>query len=263
MPSPFPGMDPYLEAQGRWADLRSTFIHIARNAIVARLPAEYVATIEERLYLVEVPGGQGPHFLPDVSITRVGPIPSPGRATPVGVATLEPVVVPFRLASRGEVRERRIEIRRQPGWEVVTVIEVLSPTNKVGDGRSKYLEKRLDLLGQLIHLVELDLLLNGARMPMGGPLPPGDYFATVACAENRPLCDVYGWTIRRNLPTIPIPLKSPDADVPLDLAAVFATAYEQGQFAKLVDYAAPLPFPLEPDDRSWAEGLAHASVRPR
>ena len=164
MPSPFPGMDPYLESQGHWADFHSTFIHVARNAIVARLPADYVARIEERLYLVDVPGGTGPHFIPDVTLARVGKTRPVRAAAPRGVATLEPVVLAYQPALRESVRERWIEIRRRPAWEVVAAIEVLSPTNKPtdGGGRSAYLEKRQGLLDRPVHLVELDLLLGGA-----------------------------------------------------------------------------------------------------
>ncbi|MBX6316783.1 MAG: DUF4058 family protein, partial [Isosphaeraceae bacterium] len=144
---------------------------------------------------------------------------------------------------------------------LVTVIEVLSPTNKTGSGREEYLEKRRELIDRPVNLVELDLLLGGRRLPMAEPLPPGDYYALVSRAERRPQAEVYAWTIRQPLPTIPIPLRPPDPDVPLDLAAIFATAYERGRYARSLDYGAPLTVPLAETDRLWAEGLARRAGR--
>ena len=139
---------------------------------------------------------------------------------------------------------------------LVTVIELLSPDNKkTGQGRDDYLVKRAILLTQAVHLVEIDLLLGGRRLPMGGALPAGNYYAFVARVENWPSCDVYAWNVRERLPTIPIPLRLPDPDVPLDLAPLAQTAYDHGRYRRTTDYAKALPLPLEPDERTWAEGL--------
>jgi hypothetical protein len=111
------------------------------------------------------------------------------------------------------------------------VIEILSPTNKAGEGFSKYLRKRRATIRQKVHLVEIDLLLGGERLPMAEPLPPGDYCAVVSRSEERPASSVYAWTIRDPLPSVLIPLKRPDPDATLDLAAHFATAYDRGRYA--------------------------------
>jgi hypothetical protein len=103
------------------------------------------------------------------------------------------------------------------------------------------------------------LLLAGRRPPMAAPLPPGDYYAFVARAGRRPDCDVYAWSIRRALPAIPIPLRPPDPDVLLDLAAVYATAHENGRNARRLDYAAPWPSPSPP---TTAPGPSPAPARP-
>jgi hypothetical protein len=143
----------------------------------------------------------------------------------------------------------------------VTVIEILSPTNKSGLGRGEYLHKRRQFLDQPVHLVEIDLLLRGLRLPMGAALPPGDYFALVSRLERRDTSDVYAWSVRRLLPTIPIPLAQPDPDVSLDLAMAVGRAYDQGRYARLVNYTAAVDLPLAPDDRAWVEDLAHAGAR--
>jgi len=159
-----------------------------------------------------------------------------------------------------EVPERWIEIKRLPDLALVTVIEILSPTNKSGLGRSQYLQKRRELLDQPVHLVEIDLLLRGQRLPMGGPLPPGDYYAFVSRVEKRDSSDVYAWSIRRPLPAIPIPLSPPDPDLSLDLAAVVARAYDQGRYHRLIRYAHPLDLPLCTEDQNWLRALVSPHV---
>ena len=109
-----------------------------------------------------------------------------------------------------EIRETYIEVRYRPDRKLVAVLELLSPTNKINFGIGEYLHKRMAILKQPVHLVELDLLVGGHRLPMERPLPPGDYFALIARSEHCPMADVYHWRVRNPLPHIPIPLKSPD-----------------------------------------------------
>jgi hypothetical protein len=165
------------------------------------------------------------------------------------------VAVPFPETHPEFIRQRRVEIRRLPELSLVTVIEVLSPDNKSGKGRGDYLAKRELLLEQAVHLVEIDLLLGGRRLPMGAALPSGDYYAFVARVERWPSCDVYAWTVRDRLPTIPIPLRLPDPDVSLDLAAPVHTAYDRGLYGRTTDYTVALPLPLDQESRAWAEGV--------
>ena len=134
-----------------------------------------------------------------------------------GVLTLEPVTIDLPVEELEEVRDLWIEIRHRPDRNLVTAIEVLSPTNKAGEGFRDYRSKRRKLIRQHVHLVELDLLIRGQRLPMKQELPPGDFFVFVSRAERRPKCDVYGWSVRQALPRIPIPLLAPDPDVVLDL----------------------------------------------
>ena len=108
----------------------------------------------------------------------------------------------------------------------MTVIEILSPTNKTGSVRIDYIKKRKQWIRQPVNVVEIDLLLGGHRLPVRGFLPTGDYYAFVSRSNRRPNCDVYAWSIRRELPAIPIPLSIPDPDVLLDLRAVFAQTYD-------------------------------------
>ena len=144
-----------------------------------------------------------------------------------------------------------------PDLELVTVVEILSPSNKSGSGRSEYLHKRDTLIDLTVNLVEIDLLLSGRPMPMGKDLPAGHYLSVVARAANRPDAEVYAWTIWHSLPQIPIPLQAPDADVLLDLDQAFDPTYRLGRFNLIVCHGSPLPatLPLIPADRAWAEHL--------
>ena len=173
---------------------------------------------------------------------------------------LEPVTIPLPAVEM-EVSDVWIEVRRRTGRSPVTVIELLSPTNKTGDGYVEYKLKRRSLIRQKIHLVELDLLLGGRRLPMSLPLPSGDYFAFVSRAQHRPDSEVYAWTIHDGLPSIPIPLLAGTPDVALDLAGVFATTYERGRYARLIDYATPPSVLRKPEDRAWAEKQARRGRR--
>lgn len=260
MSSPFPGIDPYLEARVRWPGFHNALITHCGEALNAALPEAYVALIDEQVHLVGAEGGPAAMIRPDLAVVREdGPRSAPsGKA---GAATLEPVTGALATADPEEVRETWIEVRRLPDERLVAVIELLSPTNKMGVGRLEYLDKREALIDRPVHLVEIDLLLGGRRLPMKGPLPPGDCFAIVARAESRPGCDIYAWSIRQPLPTIPIPLLPPDPDVPLDLATVFATAYDRGRYARILDYGAPLGLPLAPEDLAWVEQTARAARR--
>jgi hypothetical protein len=243
MRSPFPGMDPYLEDLAFWPDFHSRFINYCCEALTAALPDNYDARIGERVNLIEVEPERVKRIGPDISITHGSEQERPSYHS-VGVATLEPVTIPWLIEE--ESRETYIEVLRREDRTLVTVIEVLSPSNKEGDGRVLYLAKRNALFVQSVSLVELDLLLGGQRLPLAKPYPAGDYFALIARAHHRPDCQVYGWPLEQSLPTIPIPLKSPDPDILLHVGEVFQTAYERGRYRKNIDYSQPPAIPIEP-----------------
>lgn len=259
MRSPFPGMDPYLEDQGRWPDFHARAITYCCDLLSQRLPGNYVAQMGEDVRVVSWQEGPYRSMQPDVSIMR-----STGfhREEPGGVATmatLEPIAVPYAVA-QDEVRDTWIEIRRLPEERLVTAIEILSPTNKGSSGLADYYDKRLRLWLQPVNMVEIDLLIAGRRLHMAKPLPPGDYFTIVSRGSRSEKGDVYAWSIRQPLPKIPVPLEEPDPDVVLDLGELFTLAYERGRYERLIHYERPLDLPLHPDDKTWAEGVARAAI---
>ena len=259
MANPFPGIDPYIEDQGLWPDFHTSFLVACRRALLRGMPRHYDARIEERLTVVTQEEDEAP-YRADILVTSRTPHGPPHRAEagPMGEA-MRPVTIPFAPPAETVV-ERWIEVRRQPGRALVAVIELLSPSNKVGPGRREYLRKREEFIRQSVHLVELDFLLRGRRLPMAFSLPEGDTFAFVARADDRPDCEVYAWPVREALSTIPVPLDAPDPDVKLDLGAVYASAHEEGEYDRTIDRLRPLAAPLRPDDLAWAEATARGAA---
>jgi hypothetical protein len=242
-------MDPYLEHPGNWPDFHARFINYWCEALMAALPRHYTARIGERVYLVEGPAQERRLTLPDVAVERQPGLRGPGAAAAQAVAGVEPVTVSLLMPE--EARDTYIQILHRADRTLIAVLELLPPTNKDGAGRAEYLAKRNALLKQDVHLVELDLLLGGQRLPMKDSLPPGDYYAFVARADRRPSCDVYAWPLPQPLPTIPVPLRAPDADVPIDLGAVFAVAYERGDYRNEIDYAQKPPVKVSDEMLIW------------
>jgi hypothetical protein len=257
MASPFPGMDPYLETPALWSDFHASFITYWRDALIDCLPDNYEARIDEKVSLVEIVPPHKRLIEPDVALTQRGPSVAPSPA-PAGVATLEPVTL--SLIIEEETHERHIEILHRPDRKLVAVLELLSPANKERPGRSVYLAKRNALILHPVHLVELDLLLKGQRLPLEEDLPPGDYYAMVSRWDRRPQCQVYHWTMQHPLPTIPIPLQPPDPDVSIDIGAVFRTTYERGRYVRSLDYSATPPVALDAAQLAWVTERARGGT---
>jgi hypothetical protein len=244
-------MDPFLEDPAYWSDFHSRFINNWADALSDVLPEQYEANLGERVYLVEHDPEARKLMSPDVGVIQA---PGPRTSASVGsAATLDPVTVPLTILDGP--RETYIEILHKPDRELVTVLELLSPANKEQPGRGEYLAKRRAVLCQKVHLVELDLLRAGRRMPSQVPLPSGDYYYLVARAERRPDAEVFAWILRDPLPRLPVPLRAPDPDITFDLASVFRATYDRGRFARKLDYSCT-PAGLAREDHLWAMDIA-------
>src|SRR5262245_1743130 len=162
MPSPFPGMNPYLEQADVWTDFHQSYIVAIRDSLRAQLDPHYIVKIEEQLYIHEPPA-------PKRFLGRAGLAASPAGAKPsrrTRTAVLEPPET-VELAAVDLERLSRVEIRDRAGRQLITAIELLSPTNKyAGPDREQYEGKRLEVLWSPAHLVEIDLLRGGPRMPL-------------------------------------------------------------------------------------------------
>lgn len=256
MPSPFPGMDPYVEMQ-EWEDFHNRFNMAIADAIQPVVRPRYVVRVERRIYVDHPDNGEQAATvrIPDVvlagteddapqSIQHAGEFASP-----------EPVICTLPMPE--ERRESYLVIRDHESMEVVTVIETLSPANKRkhGDGRREYLRKREEVLCSTAHLVEFDLLRGGERLPVQGPVPTGDYYAIVSRGHLRPSAAVFAWTLRGPMPRVPIPLLPGDDDVVLSLQETFSAVYERAAYELSLDYTAELQPPLPEVDASWMQDL--------
>jgi Protein of unknown function (DUF4058) len=255
----FPGIDPFLKFQAHWPDFHNRLITEICNELGSRLPAAYVARVDERVEVV-IPETESPAvYRPDVLVGRFADSPAGGQP-PHASATLvaEPIVAEILDQHPEEIRLTYVEIRALPGLDLVTVIEVLSPVNKSWQGRRAYLEKRDRLHASRINLVEIDLLLSGAPLPMKQSIPPGAYYAIVARGPRLPLAEIYRWTVRDPVPGVPIPLANGDPDVVINLGGLTSRVYDLGRYARTIRCDQPLPesAPLSPEDRTWIESVA-------
>jgi hypothetical protein len=253
MQTPFPGMDPYLEQPALWPDLHNSLIVALRDNLAPRLRPRYYVAIEERTYTVE-PGDLLLAGRADVAV--VGP--AYGAALPAPeVAESGGVIVSVDMPD--EVRETYLEVRSATG-EVITLIEILSPTNKrPGEGRGLYLRKRRSVIGTLTHLVEIDLLRAGEPMPVSGWAGQSDYRIMVSRGNRRPRALLLPFGVRQPIPSFALPLLPGDAEPAVDLGVLLRALYDRGGYDLRLSYAAPADPPLADADTAWADDLLRAA----
>ncbi|MEA3341540.1 MAG: DUF4058 family protein [Chloroflexota bacterium] len=269
--SPFPGMDPYLEAPDLWPDVHTRLMNIFAEQLAPLLAPKYVAELDTQIVIDQVAGNgrSGPRaVLPDVTVTQPDWLgEGGGRDAPVavGVATavIAPAILRLTVPMAAPTRLVTLHIRRRKPDILVTVIELLSPVNKrPGDGRREYLKKRSSYLNSAVHFIEIDLLRRWSRMPFGGEMPDSAYLAVVSVARERPACDAWPIDLRDPLPVLPTPLLHPDPPVPLDMGQALYTAYQRARYDLRIDYKAPSTPPLSPEDAAWASALLEEVGKP-
>ncbi len=256
MPSPFPGMNPYLEQPAVWQDFHQRFITYISDALAAQIRPDFFVKIEEHVFIHE-PSGEERHKLlgrPDVSVFE-----TPGEG---GVTLAEPPAnsVAALVACIPDVEFEKhsfIEIRDRGNRELVTMIEVLSPLGKhYGPDREQYLMKRTVLMCSPVSVVEIDLLRDGPRLPLTG-VPECDYCLMVSRPAMRP--DVLAWAVklRDPLPTIPIPLRGSAPDASLNLQALLHEVYDAAGYEDYLYHTPPEPS-LPDADAEWARQFVPA-----
>ncbi len=268
MASPFPGMDPYLEGD-MWQEFHETLAGAIRAQLLPLLAPKYVALLAKR-YVIARPTlsifGLPPErvFYPDVHVVAPPdrwPVRMAGGA---GAVIAEPVLeLPSPIPE--EVPLTSVEVRDVAQRRLVTLIEILSPVNKQGEGAREYDRRRIELLETTAtHLMELDLLRGGQRIELWGEPPPAHYYAYLSRMERRPYTQIWPISLREPLPTLPVPLLPPDPDVPLDLQAAVRACFDLVGYERLLDYTAPPPPPeLSAEDAAWVdEVLRAAGYRP-
>ncbi|MBI4785512.1 MAG: DUF4058 family protein [Chloroflexi bacterium] len=249
MPSPFPGMDPYLEHPSLWHGLHTLLISAIATALGPRIAPNYYVAVEQRTFVI-VGDGRDVFRRPDVEVVH----PEPRRLREAPIAMLErPISV--ELAMPEEVREHYLEIRDTKTHAVITAIEILSPANKQsGEGRREYEKKRIQVLGSLSNLVEIDLLRGGEPMPTD-PAPRTHYRILISREWERPRARLYPFNLDEPIPEIPIPLRHGESEPTLDLGALLAQIYDQVRYDLRIDYASEPEPPLDPTSATWARDL--------
>lgn len=255
MVSPFPGMDPFLEGY-LWPDVHNRLASVIAEVIAVAIAPKYVARIELYTFEDSNPEGDVGIMYPDVEILRrknIAKEPMPTYARESAVLSAATISIPDTMPI--EVRIPVVEIRDRQSNQLITAIEILSPVNKRDPGLIPYREKRKHLHEAGVHLLEIDLLRRGQR-PFNHPyLPKNHYIITLVRAEtNR--TDVWGFDIKDPLPTVPVPLKAPDPDVPLNMGEVLNIIYERSLYHLSINYDdIPPPPAFSEEDQAWMKEL--------
>jgi hypothetical protein len=267
MPSPFPGMDPWLESPDIWPDFHNRFAGGLSAWLNRRLPKPYYARLEMRpeVGVVEDDGGYQRRIVPDVSVVR-----RPGGDTAVALADpmVRAISESFEVTVFSELGNHAFVEVRDPsrGHHLITLIEIVSPANKnPGPDRDAYLQKQAEVLGSDANLIEIDLLREGKRtfdppeltalLAQHAKKPDYVFLVNRASkrADNQSAYQVFAIVMPQPLPCIALPLRAGDPEIPVDLQQIFANVYDDGPYAQgAVDYSRPPSPPLTSELAKWA-----------
>lgn len=254
MPSPFPGMNPYLEKPEYWSQVHKWLIVLIAQSLNPQLRPKYRVAIEERVYnatgddsmLVGIPddvvvqSSQSNHQDPSALVTVAAPSVKPMK---IALPMTEMVV-----------KEWYLEVRKVETGKVITVIEILSPKNKRSlEGRSTYETKRQKILDSLTHLVEIDLLRQGKPMAMNTQAFQSHYRIVVSRSQERPQADLYAFNLPQAIPSFPLPLQPDDREPIVNLQQLLHNLYDQGSYDLAIDYSQDPPPPLSTAEASWVK----------
>jgi hypothetical protein len=211
-------MDPYLEDETLWPVFHHQIVTCLYQILLPGLVDRYRARVGQRHYTTEQPL--------------------------------------FTSIIREEHHEELIEIRQRSDGRLVTLVDVVSPANKmIEKGRQAYLEKRREGKTAGANLVEIDLVLQGQPMLdySREGLPDWDYAVTVTRATQPDRFEIYTATLQKRLPRFRLPLSNDDRDTVVDLHATFTRSFDQGGFAAKIDYKRDPVTALSDEDRKWLD----------
>jgi hypothetical protein len=248
MPSPFPGMNPYIEQDAFWQDFHLEFLPAMRGRLVAQVRPKYIVMLDEHIYVQELPP-EPRRLVGRADISLAAP-PRPRAEEAAGVGILQ-APVQVQIPMQDVRRVPFLEVRDRLGRELITVVELLSPANKRGGpDREQYLANREKLLESPAHLVEIDLPRGGRPMPLKNR-PKCDYSVVVSRAEDRPWAGFWPIRLRQRLPIIPIPLLPGDPDARIDLQKILHQVYDATGYEDFIYAGRPHPA-LSSKDAAWA-----------
>ncbi|WYL93340.1 MAG: DUF4058 family protein [Gloeotrichia echinulata IR180] len=234
MKYPFPGMNPYLENPDLWSEVHHRLITAIAIAISPTLRPKYRVAIEKRTYRMS---NEDAILIgiPDLAILSAKQKEQQLNSNKTAIATLPTdtanksitVTLPLPL----EIKEGYLEIREVSTGKVITVVEVLSPTNKrTKAGRKSYLDKREKILQSDTNLVEIDLIRNGDQMPIITNIPDTDYRILVVRSDCLPSAQLFAFSVREAIPNSTIPLAQQEQEIELNLQNLILEIYEQAGF---------------------------------
>jgi hypothetical protein len=219
-------MDPYLEDEKLWPVFQHQLVTCLYQILLPSLVDRYRARVGQRHYVTE-------------------------QAL-------------FTSIIREEHHEEYIEVRQRSDGRLVTLVDVVSPANKMtAVGRQAYLDKRRECKTHGAGLVEIDLVLQGQptlEYSRDG-LPDWDYAVTVTRATQPERYEIYTATLQKRLPRFRLPLASDDRDTVLDLQAAFLKCYDHSGFEAKIDYKRDPSTPLADEDRKWVDELLKQQKR--
>jgi Protein of unknown function (DUF4058) len=260
MPSPFPGMDPYIESSGVWGDFHGSLLSAIRADLNSRLPSGYSASLELYVWAEEGNSEKVKRARePDVFVRED---PYSGIRLSATATIVAPSTIVLPELKRKKRRYLRVVDNRTR--QVVTVVELLSPTNKKpGDDRVHYLEKRNEYFANNLNFVEIDLLRSGRRPPLGKSSPGrGDFYVMVCRAWEYPSAGFWSFGLRETLPDLPIPVTEELGDTPLHLQACFERAYDEGRYQTSLSYDEPLKPKPNSEDQRWIADIVASRATP-
>ena len=253
MPSPFAGMNPYLEQPEIWSQVHKWLTILIAQTLNPQLRPKYRVAIEERVYEAKDDDSLLVG-IPDDVVVQSSQITDKTNSVNIAVATppVEPLKVTLPITET--VREWYLEVRNVESGEVIGVIEILSPKNKrPGEGRIKYESKRQKILDSLTHLVEIDLLRQGKPMPMNGQEIQSHYRIVVSRSSERPQADLYAFNLQQEIPSFPLPLQAEDIEPVINLQDLLHRLYDQGSYDLVIDYRTEPILPLSAVDAAWVD----------
>ncbi len=258
MLSPFPGMNPWLERPGLWPDVHTNLITALQEVLAPLVRPRYYVAVQQRTVISVVPPDPHPIF-PDLSVVEDGgPFQNKESSTAV---LAQPIIV--EVPAQETIKEVYLEVVEVESHQVITVIEILSHSNKrPGKDRRTYESKRERIFRTLTHLVEIDLLRDGEPMPFAFLQTNGHmnhYRILLKRGDHWRRAHLYPFNVRDLIPAFPLPLQPGDVEPPIRLGEVLKVLYDKRGYDLRIDYSRPPEPPLNEADAQWAKEILRAS----
>lgn len=247
-------MNPYLENPDRWPTVHNRLIVGLADLLTPLLLPKYQVDIDKRVYEVT---GLNTVLIgrPDVTVQQS----RHPRQIPEAIASRASAVTkaPIRvtLPMPEEMREPYLEVKDAETQRVVTTLEILSPSNKHGEGRQRYIEKRQKILNSQTHLIEIDLLTQGEPLPLAQGNVESDYRILVSRSPSRPAADLYPFNLPEPIPEFPLPLAPEDSEPTIDLQTLLQQVYDRSGYDYFIDYQQDVTLLLPDKALAWIDRL--------